>query len=68
MAKSGGKSTTNLLRISGIIFGIMGVLHISRYFTHWEFRVGGFELTYLGSLIIGVLVFLLSIACFKESK
>jgi len=68
MAKGGGKSSTNLLRLSGILYGIIGFFHVSRYFTHWEFRVGGLELTALGSLIIGVLLLLLSFACFKSSR
>ena len=68
MAKGGGKSTTNLLRLSGILFGIAGTFHIVRYFTRWEFRVGALELTALGSLIIGVLLAMLSITCFRNSN
>jgi len=68
MAKGGGKSATNLLRLSGIIFAIMGSLHIARYFGRWLLRIGTFELTYLGSLIIGSLLVVLSIACFRSSK
>ena len=67
MAK-GGKSSTNLLRLSGILFGIAGSFHVVRYFRHWEFRVGGFELTFLGSLVIGVFLLFLSVACFRSSK
>ena len=68
MAKGGSTSKTNLLRLSGIIFGIMGSLHIARYFGWWLLRIGSFELTYLGSLFIGVLLVMLSVACFRNSK
>jgi|GEM_PF-1184578 len=70
MAKSGGKSkdAVNLLRISGILFGCAGLFHALRYFRHWEFRVGGFELTEMGSLIAGILLIALSISCFNASK
>ena len=68
MAKGGKQSSTNLLRLSGLIFGLVGSLHVIRYFAKWELRVGGFELTYLGSLIIGSLLFLLSVACFSNSR
>ena len=69
MAKGkGGSATTNLLRLSGMIFAVVGSFHVSRYFTKWDFKVGSFELTPLGSLIIGTLVLLLSIACFVNAK
>ncbi len=69
MAKSGGgKSSNNLLRLSGIIFGIAGVFHALRYLTKGELNVVKFELTYLGSLFAGILLLLLSWACFQTSK
>ncbi len=69
MAKGGGgRAATNLLRISGLLFGIGGSFHVLRYFTRFEFRVGGFELTYLGSLVIGSLLLFLSAACFLNSR
>jgi len=68
MGKGSGKSATNLLRISGILFGIAGSFHVVRYFTALEFRVGGFELTPLGSLIIGLCLLLLSVSCFRASR
>lgn len=58
----------NLLRLSGMIFAVVGSFHVARYFTKWEFKVGGFELTPMGSLIIGSLVLLLSISCFANAK
>ena len=64
----GGKSTTNLLRLSGLIFAVVGTLHVLRYFLKVELKIGGFELTYLGSLIIGGLLLLLSAACFMNAK
>ncbi len=67
MAKSGG-SSTNLLRLSGIIFAVVGSFHIARYFTKWELKIGSFELTPLGSLIIGVLILFLCVACFTNAK
>lgn len=67
MAKS-AKNSRNLLRLSGIFFTIAGGFHITRYFTKWEFVVGKLEVTPLGSLIVGVLILLLAIACFKESR
>ena len=71
MARSksgGGKNTTNLLRLSGMIFLGIGLFHVLRYFKEWEFRVAGFELTYLGSLILGGLLLLLSAGCFLNSR
>ena len=69
MAKnSGGKNTASLLRLSGIVFLIIGSFHVLRYFKGWEFKVAGFELTLLGSLILGGLLLLLSAACFWDSR
>lgn len=68
MGKSGGSATTSLLRLSGMIFAVVGFFHVIRYFTKWELKIGGFELTPLGSLIIGVLILLLSVACFTNAK
>ena len=67
MAKS-ARATQNLLRLSGLIFAVAGGFHVVRYFTEWEFSVGGFELTFLGSLIIGGFLFFLSAACFLNSR
>ena len=64
MAKSGGK-TTNLLRISGLLFLFIGGYHVLRYFgADLKFVV----LTRLGSLIYGALVLGLSAACFLDSR
>lgn len=69
MAKaSGGKSTTNLLRISGIIFGIGGSLHLLRYLTKDQFVLARFNLTYFGSLVVGGLLLFLSFSCFWNSR
>ncbi len=68
MAKGGGKNGGNLLRLSGLLFAIGGSFHVLRYFKGWEFKVGGFELTLIGSLIVGSLLLLLSAACFANSK
>ena len=67
MAKS-AKNSKNLLRLSGIFFTIAGGFHVTRYFTKWEFRVGNFEVTPLGSLIVGVILLLLAFACFRDSR
>lgn len=68
MAKGGKQSSKNLLRLSGIFFTFAGGFHVTRYFTKWEFRVANFELTPLGSLIIGVIILMLAFACFKDSR
>lgn len=68
MAKGGGKTSTNLLRLSGILYGLAGTVHVSRYFLGFEFRIAGFELTLLGSLVAGCLLLLLSLVCFSNSK
>lgn len=69
MAKgTSGKSTTNLLRISGIIFGIGGSLHLLRYLTKEQFILARFNLTYFGSLVIGALLLFLSFSCFWNSR
>jgi uncharacterized protein YjeT (DUF2065 family) len=68
-SKSGGShATNNLLRTSGILFLIIGAFHTLRYFLHFEFRVAGFELTYLGSLVVGILLLWLAISCFIQSR
>ena len=67
MAKS-AKNSKNLLRLSGIFFTIAGGFHITRYFTKWEFMVGKFEVTPLGSLIVGIVMLMLAFACFKDSR
>ncbi len=65
MAKGGGtKGTTNLLRLSGMIFAVVGVFHVLRYFG----IVSTFPFTLLGSLIVGCLLLLLSFACFQATK
>ncbi len=68
MAKGGSTATNNLLRLSGLIFACVGSFHVLRYFFKWQFRVGGFELTYLGSLIVGIFLLSLSAACFMNSR
>ena len=70
MAKKSGanRSTANLLRTSGILFLAVGSFHTLRYFFHFEFRVAGFELTYLGNLVAGLLLLWLSVSCFLESR
>lgn len=69
MAKSGSNRTiTNLLRVSGLLFAFIGLFHVLRYFFQLELRVAGFEVTYLGSLIVGIFLIWLSIACFTNSR
>ena len=69
MAKgASGKSSTNLLRISGIIFGIGGTLHLLRYVTKDQFILARFQLTYFGSLVVGALLLFLSFSCFWNSR
>ncbi len=68
MAKSNSKSATNLLRLSGLIFALGGSFHVLRYFLKWEFKVGALELTLQGSLLIGILAWVLSAACFLNSR
>ena len=67
MAKS-AKNSKNLLRLSGIFFTIAGGFHVTRYFTKWEFMVGKLEVTPLGSLIVGIVMWMLAFACFKDSR
>ena len=64
MAKSAGGSKS-LLKISGIWFGFIGLYHVVRYF---GVSLKFVELTRLGSLFYGVLVLLLSLACFLNSR
>ena len=68
MAKGGGSNTAALLNLCGIIFFLAGVFHALRYFMKFEFKIGGFELTYLGSLVIGAFALLLSFMCFTNAK
>ncbi|MBI3315564.1 MAG: hypothetical protein HYZ87_01130 [Candidatus Omnitrophica bacterium] len=64
----GGRATSNLLRLSGLIFFLVGAFHVLRYFLQIEFKVGTLEITYLGSLVIGCLLLALSVACFTNSR
>lgn len=69
MAKrSSGKNSITLLRVSGLLFAFTGLMHFWRYYRHWEFRIGSFELTPVGSLIAGILLLFLAGACFWNSK
>lgn len=63
-SKGGSKSTTTLLRLSGMIFLVMGIFHVLRYFE----IVRRFEFTLTGSLVLGCLLLLLSYACFFNAK
>ena len=62
--KSADKRTSNLLRLSGIIFTMIGVFHVLRYFE----IVRRFDFTYTGSLIVGALLLLLALACFWQTR
>jgi hypothetical protein len=64
----GNRASTNLLRLSGLIFFFVGAFHVLRYFLQIELKVGNLEITYLGSLVLGGLILLLSAACFMNSR
>ncbi len=64
MAKGGGKNS-NILRVSGIFFGFIGVYHILR---SQGISLHFIELTRQGSLIYGILVLFLSAVCFLNSR
>lgn len=66
MAKGGGKVTTNLLRVSGIIFLLQGAMHFVRSATGEMPRL--FVLTTTGSLLYALCLLALAFACFKVSK
>jgi hypothetical protein len=68
VAKKSGKNAANLLRLSGLLYGLIGTFHVLRYFKGWDFKIGSFELTFFGSLIVGILLLFLSLACFVNSK
>ena len=68
MAKGGGKSQANLLRVSGIIFAISGMYHLVRYFTKDELQVARIQLTYFGSFLVGLALLALAVLCFMNSK
>ena len=68
MAKGGMKASTNLLRLSGIIFFLVGAFHVARYFLKIEMKIGGFEITHLGSLMLGALLLFLSVMCFWNAR
>ncbi len=64
MAKStaGGK---NILRISGILFGAIGIFHLLR---SQGINIQFVELTRMGSLVYGALILALSVVCFLNSR
>ena len=65
MAKGSSTGNKNLLRISGIWFGIIGIFHVLR---SQGINLQFIELTRLGSLIYGLCVLLLSAVCFLNSR
>ncbi len=64
MAKGGGKQTSNLLNLSGMIFAVIGAFHILRYFD----IVRSFDFTRLGSLLIGCFLICLAVLCLAAGK
>ena len=64
MAKGGGKNATNLLRLSGMVFFIIGTFHVLRYFQ----IVRSFDFTYFGSLLVGIFLLSVAVFCFIEGK
>ncbi len=66
MGKSGGKNTNNLLRISGILFLAVGAFHTARFLL--KSQLFSVQLTYTGSLIVGVCLLFLAYGCFMESR
>ena len=67
MAKGGGRAVTNLLRLSGILYAVFGAYHVLRYFARDQYDLIRFHLTYFGSLIVGIMLLVLSLACFKSA-
>lgn len=66
MAKGGGSaSTKNFLRIAGIAFGLNGLFHVAR---SQGINLRFIELTRQGSLVYGILILVLSAACFMASR
>ena len=65
MAKTSSTGNKNLLRISGIWFGIIGAFHVLR---SQGISLQFIELTRQGSLIYGILVLVLSALCFLNSR
>ena len=65
MAKGGTTITKNFLRISGIFFGFIGLYHILR---SQGISLHFIEFTRQGSLVYGILVLILSVACFMASR
>jgi len=57
-----------LLKLSGALFTAVGILHIVRFFTKWQFIIGDFQLPEMLSLIIGVLLLLLAFFCLRASS
>ena len=64
MAKSTGTGK-NILRLSGMIFGVVGMYHVLR---SQGISLHFIELTRLGSLIFGICILLLCAACFMGSR
>ena len=64
MAKGSGKNS-NVLRISGIIFGFIGLYHVLR---SQGIELRFIELTRMGSLIYGIAILVLSALCFMNSR
>ena len=61
----GAIGNKNLLRISGIIFGCIGLYHLLR---SQGINLRFIELTRQGSLIYGMSILVLSVFCFLNSR
>ena len=62
------QDTKTFLQVTGIVFGIVGVLHLYRAISSWTLIVEGFTIPVWFSFVAGVLILGLSYWAFKLAR
>ena len=62
------QNLNNFLKITGTVFGIVGILHLYRAISSWTLIVEGFTIPVWLSFVAGILILGMSYLAFKLSK
>ncbi len=52
------------LTVAGIIFLIMAIVHLARFFVKFGLIIAGYDFPLMGSLVVSIILFILSIWMF----
>ncbi len=61
-------SQADFLKISGLIFLVVGSMHLFRAYQEWEMLINGWPLPVWASWVVGVFLVVLSMHAFKFAK